>query len=55
MNAVHPQHRPESFRELRHIVLAFHDEVFECVARGYGCELAQGPLTGLIGRLAAGM
>ena len=32
INAVHPNHRPEHFADDRHFVLAFHDEVFECVA-----------------------
>lgn len=53
MNAVHPQHRPESYADLRHFVLAFHDSTFECVAEGYRCELARGPLTALIARLSA--
>lgn len=52
MNAVHPQHRPESYANLRHFVLAFHDSTFECIAPGYTCELAQGPLTALISRLS---
>jgi len=53
MNSVHPHHRPGSYANPRHFVLAFHDSTFECVARGYTCELAQGPLTALIGRLSA--
>lgn len=53
MNTVHPHHRPERYADLRHFVLAFHDSTFECIARGYTCELAQGPLTALIGRLSA--
>jgi len=35
MNRVHPQHRPEAFRDFVHYVLAFHDETFECLAKGY--------------------
>ena len=34
MNAVHPRHNPERFRELKHFVLTFHDSTFECIARG---------------------
>jgi hypothetical protein len=34
MNRVHPRHRPESYRDLRHYVVAFHDKTFECVAAG---------------------
>lgn len=50
MNSVHPYHRPESFREWRHFVLAFHDSTFECVAKGYSCQVSSGPLTELMSR-----
>jgi hypothetical protein len=33
MNRVHWQHDPRSFASRRHFVLAFHDSIFECVAR----------------------
>jgi len=55
MNSVHPHHRPESFAAYRHFVLAFHDSTFECVARGYQCELASGPLTEVVARAARGL
>jgi hypothetical protein len=32
INSVHPRHRPESYAELHHFVLTFHDSTFECVA-----------------------
>ena len=35
MNSVHPFHKSERFKQLRHYVFAFHDSTFECVARGY--------------------
>jgi hypothetical protein len=35
MNSVHPQHRPETFRDYIHFVLAFHDETFECLAKSF--------------------
>lgn len=41
---VHPAHRPESFADCRHFVLAFHDSIFECVARGYQSHLQRGSL-----------
>jgi len=53
MNAVHPNHLPESYSKCRHFVLTFHDSVFECVARSYTCELATGPLTDLAARLSS--
>lgn len=55
MNAVHPYHRPEPFSAYRHIVLAFHDSTFECVAKGYVSELATGPLTQILERIASGL
>ena len=38
INAVHDQYRPESWRELNHYILPFHDCTFECVARGVKAE-----------------
>lgn len=34
-NRVHPNHRREPFESLRHIVITFHDETFECVCRSW--------------------
>jgi len=31
-NRVHPRHDPRSFHPLRHFILTFHDNIFECVA-----------------------
>ncbi len=50
MNAIHPHHRPESYAELRHFILSFHDSTFECVARGYQSVLGHGPLESLLRR-----
>ncbi|HRG15034.1 MAG TPA: hypothetical protein PLB00_03510 [Pseudomonadota bacterium] len=41
MNSVHPYHRPEHFRELRHFVLSFHDTTFECIATRYAVEITE--------------
>lgn len=43
MNSVHPRHMPARFRELRHVVLTFHDSTFECAARGMTCSVQPGP------------
>ena len=32
MNSVHPTHRSDRFRNLRHFIFTFHDTCFECVA-----------------------
>lgn len=37
-NRVHPYHRDEPFVSLRHIVITFHDSVFEAIARCYSTE-----------------
>jgi hypothetical protein len=34
MNRIHPLHRPDSYSQLRHYVIAFHDTMFECIAAG---------------------
>ena len=44
MNSVHPSHSPESYRLLRHVILAFHDTTFECVARSFTVDASDGPL-----------
>jgi hypothetical protein len=41
-NRVHPYHRPEAFASLRHYLLTFHDETFECLARDHVMELRWG-------------
>lgn len=33
INSVHPHHRAEGYRELRHYFFVFHDETFEALAR----------------------
>jgi hypothetical protein len=44
INSVHPRHDPALFSSLRHFVLTFHDEVFECVARDFDATVVDGPL-----------
>jgi hypothetical protein len=34
-NQVHPRHRPGHLAARRHIILTFHDSVFECVASAF--------------------
>jgi hypothetical protein len=53
MNRVHDQHKPEHFSSFRHIVLAFHDRTFECVAKGYTFQIQQGNLQEVVGGLCA--
>jgi hypothetical protein len=44
MNSVHPYHRRDRYRELRHFILSFHDSTFECVAPRYEITRHVGPL-----------
>lgn len=49
INAVHPQHRKERFLEgKRHFIVAFHDSVFECVARHFTSEIVRGSVRELL-------
>jgi len=38
INAVHAQYRAESWADMQHYLLAFHDDVFECIARGFSIK-----------------
>jgi hypothetical protein len=51
MNSVHPCHRPERFRALKHYVLSFHDSTFECVADDYTVELHESSLKKILPRM----
>lgn len=48
MNSVHSCHRPEHYADLRHLVLTFHDETFECVCRGFTVEVRNGSIASLV-------
>ncbi len=42
MNSVHPHHNPARFVQYRHLIFAFHDSTFECIAEGFDCNLQTG-------------
>lgn len=44
MNSVHPHHDKASFAALRHLVFAFHDSTFECVATGLSVTIHRGSM-----------
>ncbi len=52
MNAVHRNHRPETFNKHRHFILSFHDSVFECVADGFTVERFVGSVNSALPRMA---
>lgn len=41
-NAVHEYYDPATWREYKHYMLLFHDEIFECIARGYNIDVING-------------
>ena len=48
MNSVHPYHKPERYRRLKHFIFAFHDSTFECVAEGFIVSEHEGSLESLL-------
>ncbi len=48
MNAVHPMHRPEFFRDYRHFIFAFHDSTFECVAKEFTVTVYEATMASLL-------
>jgi hypothetical protein len=53
MNAVHPTSRAERWDALRHYLLLFKDEVFECLAEDHASEVHQTTYREALERLAA--
>ncbi len=51
MNSVHPNHRPDQLFGFKHFILAFHDSVFECVAKGFSIEAGIGSVEGVVPRM----
>jgi hypothetical protein len=41
VNSVRTQFRPDRWERLRHYLLLFHDNVFECLAESHECELLE--------------
>ncbi|MFB9077974.1 hypothetical protein ACFFLS_04810 [Flavobacterium procerum] len=39
INAVHSCYAPDYWKKLKHYAFTFHDEMFECIARGYKAEV----------------
>jgi hypothetical protein len=44
INKVHPYYHPDRWRALKHYLLLFHDESFECLASSYTIEVLQDTL-----------
>jgi hypothetical protein len=52
INSVHARFDPASWDDLQHYVLAFHDEMFECLARGWSVEVLETTFDEALQRLA---
>lgn len=53
MNSVHPYHDRNRFmREKKHVVFAFHDSTFECIAVGFDVSITRGSMEQVAVRLA---
>jgi len=48
MNSVHPNHRPEPYWRLKHLIFAFHDSTFECVCGAFEIKTTRGPIAAII-------
>lgn len=48
MNSVHPNHNPENFARFKHLVFAFHDSTFECVAKSFAISKHEGSMESLM-------
>lgn len=53
INSVHSQYDPDTWTALRHYLLAFHDNTFECLARGYKIELTRESFGSALARCVA--
>ena len=51
MNRVHPQHQPELFSDLAHLVFTFHDSTLEAVAQTFTAEPRSGPMAAVISEM----
>ena len=48
INAYHLGYNREHWREYKHYLFAFHDEVFECIAKGYDVDVYKGSICDLM-------
>ena len=48
MNSVHPYHSPKLFHDLRHIILTFHDSIFECITSNFQIHQSAGSLSSAV-------
>lgn len=51
INRVHDHYKPELWKSLRHYIFWFHDETFECVARGFQVEVFRESMAAMLHRV----
>ncbi len=51
INSVHSMYDPKRWEDRRHFFLAFHDEVFECIATGFSVQTVQATFAEALNRL----
>lgn len=54
-NRVHPNHKPEHFRDYKHYVLSLKDETIEVIARNASLEIVQDELFAQASKLLSGL
>ena len=37
-DSIHPYHVPSKFKQYKHYIFSFHDNTFECIAKGYSMK-----------------
>lgn len=52
-NSVHPSHQGGWAERLHHYLIAFHDELFECVARSYVVKVHRGSMAEAVREVAS--
>ena len=53
INSVHPMYDPKRWDERQHFFLAFHDDVFECIATAFAVEVVHGSFEDALKQVAA--
>jgi len=48
MNSVHPNHCPDPYWQLQHLIFSFHDSTFECVCRSFQVRTVRGLMADMI-------
>ena len=53
MNSVHPYHNKEQFfKGERHIILTFHDSIFECITQSFEIHISKGSMRDIVQEMA---